>query len=135
MLRQKWSGFSHPRGTERPAPLFARDPNLHFVSHHQVIPYETKGRHKLNFLGKIPEENLNEGKQRHPGADLIAVGGAVACQSFGISQTTPLLSDENEQIADLLVGLTVARKTWGFEAVFFASAQREGAPVDTVTRR
>ena len=43
---------------------------------------------------------------------------AVACRTFGVSETcyrySPLLSDENEQIADLLVGLTDARNTWGF---------------------
>ena len=41
---------------------------------------------------------------------------------FGVSETcyrySPLLSDENEQIADLLVGLTDARKTWGFGLCF-----------------
>jgi hypothetical protein len=34
---------------------------------------------------------------------------AMACRTFGVSETchrnSPLLSDENEQIADLLVGL------------------------------
>jgi len=37
---------------------------------------------------------------------------ALACRAFGVSETcyrySPLLSDENEQIADLLVGLTTA---------------------------
>jgi hypothetical protein len=45
---------------------------------------------------------------------------AMACRTFGVSETcyrySPLLSDENEQIANLLVGLTEARKTWGFGA-------------------
>ena len=58
---------------------------------------------------------------------LTAVAGrgvsiAVACRTFGVSETcyrySPLLSDENEQIADLLVGLTEARKTWGFGLCF-----------------
>ena len=31
---------------------------------------------------------------------------------------SPLLSDENKMIADLLVGLTDARKTWGFGLCF-----------------
>ena len=31
---------------------------------------------------------------------------------------SPKLSDENERIADLLVGLTQARKTWGFGLCF-----------------
>jgi hypothetical protein len=37
---------------------------------------------------------------------------ALACRTFGMSETcyrySPLLSDENEEIADLLVGLTIA---------------------------
>jgi putative transposase len=37
---------------------------------------------------------------------------ALACRTFGVSETcyrySPLLSDENEVIADLLVGLTIA---------------------------
>ena len=47
---------------------------------------------------------------------------ALACRTFDVSETcyrySPLLSDENEQIADLLVGLTDARKTWGFGLCF-----------------
>jgi putative transposase len=50
------------------------------------------------------------------------VSVAVACRTFGVSETcyrySPLLSDENEQITDLLVGLTDARKTWGFGLCF-----------------
>ncbi len=37
---------------------------------------------------------------------------ALACRTFGVSETcyrySPLLSDENEEIADLLIGLTTA---------------------------
>ncbi|SEH25794.1 putative transposase [Magnetospirillum fulvum] len=47
---------------------------------------------------------------------------ALACRTFGLSETcyrySPRLSDENEQIADLLIGLTQARKTWGFGLCF-----------------
>ena len=47
---------------------------------------------------------------------------ALACRTFGVSETcyrySPQLSDENEQIADLLVGLTNAKKTWGFGLCF-----------------
>ena len=43
---------------------------------------------------------------------------ALACRTFGGSETcfrySPKLQGENEAIADLLVGLTEARKTWGF---------------------
>ena len=47
---------------------------------------------------------------------------ALACRTFGLSETCfryrPRLSDENEQIADLLVGLTHAHKTWGLGSCF-----------------
>jgi putative transposase len=50
------------------------------------------------------------------------VGIALACRTFGLSETcyrySPKLRDENEQIADLLIGLTTARKTWGFGLCF-----------------
>ena len=43
---------------------------------------------------------------------------ALACRAFGVSETCyrygPKLKAENEEIADLLTGLTDARKTWGF---------------------
>ena len=47
---------------------------------------------------------------------------AVACRALGVSETCyrygPKLRAENEEIADLLVGLTDARKTWGFGLCF-----------------
>lgn len=47
---------------------------------------------------------------------------ALACRTFGVSETcyrySPKLNDENEQIAELLIGLTKARKTWGFGLCF-----------------
>ena len=47
---------------------------------------------------------------------------ALACRAFGVSETcyrySPLLSDENEQIADLLVGLTEAQKLGGLGYAF-----------------
>ena len=50
------------------------------------------------------------------------VSVALACRAFGVSETcyrySPKLRDENAQIADLLVGLTEARKTWGFGLCF-----------------
>lgn len=43
---------------------------------------------------------------------------ALACRAFGVSETRyrygPKLRAENEEIADLLTGLTDARKNWGF---------------------
>ena len=42
---------------------------------------------------------------------------ALACRTFGVSETcfrySPRLSDENERIADLLVGLTPAKRRPG----------------------
>ena len=47
---------------------------------------------------------------------------ALACRTFGLSETcyryTRKLDDENGRIADLLVGLTQARRTWGFGLCF-----------------
>ena len=47
---------------------------------------------------------------------------SLACRTFGVSQTcyryNRKLNKENDQIADLLVGLTRARKTWGFGLCF-----------------
>ncbi len=57
---------------------------------------------------------------------------ALACRTFGVSETcyrySPLLSDENEEIADLLVGLTAARKTWGFGLCFLHLRNVQGHP-------
>lgn len=53
---------------------------------------------------------------------------ALACRAFGISETcyrhSPILSGENEENADLQIGLTEARKTWRGYA--FASSQCQG---------
>ena len=47
---------------------------------------------------------------------------ALSCRTFGLSETcyryTRKLDDENERIADLLVGLTQARRNWGFGLCF-----------------
>jgi len=47
---------------------------------------------------------------------------ALACRAFSICETCyryqPKLSDENEFIADGLVALTNAKKTWGFGLCF-----------------
>lgn len=47
---------------------------------------------------------------------------ALACRTFGLSETcyrySHKLRSENEEIADLLIGLTKARKTWGFGLCF-----------------
>ena len=56
---------------------------------------------------------------------------ALACRAFGVSETcyrySPKLPDENEEIADLLVGLTEARKTLGgLGYVFYTFAMSKG---------
>ncbi|REG28224.1 putative transposase [Paracoccus versutus] len=47
---------------------------------------------------------------------------ALACRAFGVSETcfrySPRRDEENEMIADLLVGLTNVHKTWGFGLCF-----------------
>jgi len=57
---------------------------------------------------------------------------ALACRTFVLSEAcyrySPLLNDENEQIADLLVGLTEARKTWGFGLCFLHLRNVQGHP-------
>jgi putative transposase len=57
---------------------------------------------------------------------------ALACRAFGVSETSyrysPKLRDENEEIADLLVGLTDARKTWGFGLCFLHLRNAKGHP-------
>jgi hypothetical protein len=57
---------------------------------------------------------------------------ALACRAFGVSETCyrygPKLRAGNEKIADLLVGLTVARKTWGFGLCFLHLRNVKGHP-------
>ena len=53
---------------------------------------------------------------------LRGVSIALACRAFAVSEIcyrySAKLNDENEQIADLLIGLTRAKKTWGFGLCF-----------------
>lgn len=53
---------------------------------------------------------------------LHGVSIALACRTFEVSETcyrySAKLNDENEQIADLLIGLARAKKTWGFGLCF-----------------
>ena len=57
---------------------------------------------------------------------------ALACRTFGVSETCyrygPKLRAENEEIADLLVGLTDARKNWGFGLCFLHLRNVKGHP-------
>ena len=60
----------------------------------------------------------------------VSIG--LACRTFGVSETCfrygPKLKAENEEIADLLVGLTDARKTWGFGLCFLHLRNVKGHP-------
>ena len=57
---------------------------------------------------------------------------ALACRAFGVSETCyrygPKLRAENEETADLLVGLTAPRKTWGFGLCFLHLRNVKGHP-------
>ena len=57
---------------------------------------------------------------------------AQACRAFGVSETCyrygPKLRAENEETADLLVGLTAPRKTWGFGLCFLHLRNVKGHP-------
>ena len=60
------------------------------------------------------------------------VSVAQACRTFGISETCyrygPKLKADNDQIADLLLGLTGARKSWGFGLCFLYLRNVKGHP-------
>jgi putative transposase len=57
---------------------------------------------------------------------------ALACRTFGVSEAcyryAPKLVGENEEIADLLVGLTNARRNWGFGLCFLYLRNVQGRP-------
>lgn len=57
---------------------------------------------------------------------------ALACRAFGVSETcyrySPKLDEENKRIADLLVGLTQARRGWGFGLCFLHLRNVRGHP-------
>ena len=63
---------------------------------------------------------------------------ALACWIFGVSETCyrygPKLKVENEENADLLVGLTDARKNWGFGLCFLHLRNVKGPSVEPQTR-
>jgi putative transposase len=64
---------------------------------------------------------------------------AVACRAFGVSETCyrygPKLRAENEEIADLLTGLTDARKTWGFGLCFLHLRNVKGRAIAAIGAR
>ncbi|MDP9839827.1 hypothetical protein J2T09_004607 [Neorhizobium huautlense] len=53
---------------------------------------------------------------------LRGVSIALACRTFSVSETcygfSAKLTDDNEEIADLLIGLTRVKKNWGFGLCF-----------------
>ena len=57
---------------------------------------------------------------------------ALACRTFGVSETcyryTPKLTNENEEIEDLLVSLTNAKRSWGFGLCFLYLRNVQGRP-------
>ena len=57
---------------------------------------------------------------------------ALACRALGVSETcfrySPTRDAENEQIADLLIGLTKTRETWGFGLCFLHLRNVQGHP-------
>ena len=68
---------------------------------------------------------IRPAQRRELAVKAVAMKGvsiALACRAFEVSETcyrySPKLDDENEQIADLLLGLTKAKKTWGFGLCF-----------------
>jgi putative transposase len=64
---------------------------------------------------------------------------ALACRAFGVSETcyrySPKMSNENEEIADLLVGLTNARRSWGFGLCFLYLRNVQGRLWKIVSHR
>ena len=71
-------------------------------------------------------EKITRPSQRREMAEVtVARRGAsiaLACRTFGVSETcyryAPKLVGENEEIADLLAGLTNAPRNWGFGLCF-----------------
>lgn len=68
---------------------------------------------------------MRPSQRREMAGKAVALRGvsiALACRTFDVSETcyrySAKLNDENEQIADLLIGLTRAKKTWGFGLCF-----------------
>ena len=79
------------------------------------------------------EKVTGPAQHRELAARAVATEGisiALACRAFGVSETCFRYSltraDENEQIADLLIGLTKARKTWGFGLCFLSLRNVQG---------
>ena len=79
--------------------------------------------------------NRRQGQRREMAETAVARRGAsiaLACRAIRVSETCyrygPKLRTETEEIADLLVGLTDARKTWGFGLCFLHLRNVKGHP-------
>ena len=75
------------------------------------------------------------GQRREMAENSVARRGAsiaLACRAFGASETSyrygPKLRAETGEIADLLTGLTDARKTWGVGLCFLDLRNGKGHP-------
>ena len=81
------------------------------------------------------EKSISAVGQRREMADTAVArraGIALACRAFGVSETCyrygAQLKAETEAIANLLVGLADARKTWGFGLCFLHLRNVKGHP-------
>ncbi len=99
----------------------------HRSGHHHGEPPILQLQLQLSVLTmEIRSTSIDRPSQRREMAETAVerrgVSIALACRAFGVSETcyrySPKLKDENEVIADLLTGLTDARKTWGFGLCF-----------------
>lgn len=75
--------------------------------------------------GQVIPLVLRPAQRRELAEKALATKGVsivLACRAFGVSETCfrygPKRDEENEMIADLLVGLTNVHKTWGFGLCF-----------------
>ncbi len=92
--------------------------------------------HAGRFAQGSPWKKVDRPSRRRERAETAVaprgVSIALACRAFGLSETCyrygPKLKAENEEIADLLVGLTDARKTWGFGLCFLHLRNVKGYP-------
>lgn len=76
---------------------------------------------------------IRPAQRRELAVKAVAMKGvsiALVCRVFDVSETCyrycPKLDDENEQIADLLLELTKAKKTWGFGLCFLYMRNVQG---------
>ncbi|MEO9629023.1 MAG: IS3 family transposase [Sulfitobacter sp.] len=73
-------------------------------------------------LGKKPLRPSHRREMAMNAVEQYGVSIALACRAFEISETcyrySPVLSDENEEIADWLERLTTNKRTWGFGLCF-----------------